>query len=216
MSNTQTTTNKRGSQSNGNAKTHSTPKEGGGPAGNPPAKKSQKEMTKAERREMQERQRANKAAAAGSNQQKRAAGNPDSSAKAGPSSPATSKKAATATSNETPKPSAPASHRQAHLHETAEMAKGADTRGLRIFSHFGLPKHVGHVKGDIHPVIIRLGLQFSNFKITGANARCIATLSAFKDVREILSSLGATVMTQPIYRSFKTILPLQIQLFLDI
>ena len=58
------------------------------------------------------------------------------------------------------------------------------SRGLRIFSHFGLPKPVSHVvKGDIHPAIIRLGLQFSEFKISGANARCIATLTAFKTVR---------------------------------
>jgi translation initiation factor eIF-2B subunit delta len=54
---------------------------------------------------------------------------------------------------------------------------------LRIFSHFGLPKPVSHVgKGDIHPAIVRLGLQFSTFKISGANARCIATLTAFKTV----------------------------------
>lgn len=57
------------------------------------------------------------------------------------------------------------------------------SRGLRIFSHFGLPKPVSHVgKGDIHPAIVRLGLQFSEFKISGANARCIATLTAFKTV----------------------------------
>ncbi|KAF9008769.1 hypothetical protein BDQ17DRAFT_1236646 [Cyathus striatus] len=56
-------------------------------------------------------------------------------------------------------------------------------RGLKIFSHFGLPKPVGHtVKGDIHPAIIRLGLLFSEFRICGANARAIATLTAFKKV----------------------------------
>lgn len=56
-------------------------------------------------------------------------------------------------------------------------------RGLLIFSHFGLPKPVNAAKGDIHPAIARLALQFSTFKITGANARCIATLTAFKTVR---------------------------------
>ncbi|GAV99442.1 eukaryotic translation initiation factor 2B delta subunit [Lentinula edodes] len=41
----------------------------------------------------------------------------------------------------------------------------------------------GHqIKGDIHPAIVKLGLQFSEFKICGANARCIATLTAFKTV----------------------------------
>lgn len=59
-----------------------------------------------------------------------------------------------------------------------------ESRGLRIFSHFGLPKPINHVvKGDIHPAIIQLGLQFSEFKISGANARCIATLTAFKTAR---------------------------------
>ena len=57
-----------------------------------------------------------------------------------------------------------------------------NARGPRIFSHFGLPKPVSIAKGDIHPAILRLALQFSNFKITGANARCIATLTAFKTV----------------------------------
>lgn len=58
----------------------------------------------------------------------------------------------------------------------------AVSRSLRIFTHFGLPKPVSHVKGDIHPAILRLGLLFSEFKICGANARCIATLTAFKSV----------------------------------
>ncbi|KAJ7068182.1 hypothetical protein C8F01DRAFT_979013 [Mycena amicta] len=56
------------------------------------------------------------------------------------------------------------------------------TRSLRIFSHFDIPKNGPSAKGDIHPCIIRLALQFSEFKICGANARCIATLTAFKSV----------------------------------
>ncbi|KAF9055050.1 IF-2B-domain-containing protein [Hymenopellis radicata] len=66
-----------------------------------------------------------------------------------------------------------------------DVSSGLKSRGLRIFSHFGVPKQLGSgVKGvsDIHPAIIRLGLLFSEFKICGANARCIATLSAFKTV----------------------------------
>ncbi|KAJ7904252.1 eukaryotic translation initiation factor 2B delta subunit [Mycena olivaceomarginata] len=56
------------------------------------------------------------------------------------------------------------------------------SRSLRIFLAFGLTKHGHGVKGDIHPCIIRLALQFSEFRICGANARCIATLTAFKTV----------------------------------
>lgn len=37
----------------------------------------------------------------------------------------------------------------------------------------------------MHPAIVRLGLQFSEFIIVGANARCIATLEAFKEVSTI-------------------------------
>ncbi len=35
---------------------------------------------------------------------------------------------------------------------------------------------------SVHPAILKLGLKFSEFKIVGANARCIAMLEAFKEV----------------------------------
>ncbi|KTW28003.1 hypothetical protein T552_01867 [Pneumocystis carinii B80] len=35
---------------------------------------------------------------------------------------------------------------------------------------------------DIHPVILSLGLQYSEFKICGSNARCIFMLNSFKQV----------------------------------
>lgn len=57
----------------------------------------------------------------------------------------------------------------------------------RIFAHFAVPKKEGGIgvgiKGEIHPAIIRLGRQFADMKIVGANARCIAMLVAFKTVR---------------------------------
>ena len=34
----------------------------------------------------------------------------------------------------------------------------------------------------IHPSILRLALLYADFKIVGANARCLAMLEAFKDV----------------------------------
>lgn len=141
--------------------------------------KSQKQMTKAERRELQERQRATKAAAKAS----------------GPSTPAT-KPGATPTAKGTTQSLASAAKKSgktadgkpvkgeqedtSHLHTHAQVDD--TTRGLRIFSHFGLPKSPSVTKGDVHPAIIRVGLQFSDFKITGANARCIAMLTAFKAV----------------------------------
>ena len=128
-------------------------------------------MTKAERRELQEKQRAEKAVLK-AQQQQGGGGQPKLS-----KSPGISQKKPQA--GETPK-AVPTT-----TTDVIDDATGgkAVSRSLRIFTHFGLPKPVSHVKGDIHPAILRLGLLFSEFKICGANARCIATLTAFKSVR---------------------------------
>jgi translation initiation factor eIF-2B subunit delta len=139
--------------------------------------KPQPTISKAEqsrqRRAIQEQQRAAKAAA-------KAAPNLP-----GPSRPRSGSKLPPAPS--TPKKSgAGPSKTQKDSKDAGSLAGdefAGKSRGLRIFSHFGLPKPVSHVgKGDIHPAIVRLGLQFAEFKISGANARCIATLTAFKTV----------------------------------
>ena len=36
--------------------------------------------------------------------------------------------------------------------------------------------------GGIHPVIIKLGLQYAEGVICGSNARCLAMLASFKQV----------------------------------
>jgi len=137
----------------------------------PQGQPSQKSMTKAERRELQEKQRAEKAAlkaqqqqsGGGQSKQSKSSGQSQKKPQAGETSKVVSSTTA----------------------DTINDATGEKTvsRSLRIFTHFGLPKPVSHVKGDIHPAILRLGLLFSEFKICGANARCIATLTAFKSVR---------------------------------
>lgn len=153
----------------------------------PGGKPAQKSMTKAERRELQEKQRAAKAVF---KQQP-------------PQTPQATKKETQQSKQsqqpgggpvKTKPPTTP--RRKSFLSESpwkglskdANSLAGEDptivhSHGLRIFSHFGQPKSVALVKGDIHPSIIRLGLLFSEFKIAGANARCIATLTAFKQVR---------------------------------
>ncbi|THG99136.1 hypothetical protein EW145_g7317 [Phellinidium pouzarii] len=155
------------------------------PLAQAPEKKNPKQMTKAERRALQEQQRAAKAAAAVNSEKggvkggaKGKGGAKVSGAQVGPgSAPVTPRRPAGmgggAASGDTP--------------SRRESVYGGDDAGsqmhaLRIFSHFGLPRPPSSVKGDIHPAIVRLGLQFSRFKITGANARCIATLQAFKTV----------------------------------
>ncbi|KAH0840110.1 hypothetical protein J3R83DRAFT_1084 [Lanmaoa asiatica] len=150
-------------------------------ASTPP--KSQKQMTKAERREQQEAQRAAKAAAKGAVVQ-------PASSKPTPShkhSASVSGKGTTTPSTAPPNKSGKdpttkpgKGEPRDTLHPSAQPDE--TPRGLRIFSHFGAPKPPAITKGDIHPAVIRLGLQFAEFKITGANARCIAMLSAFKTV----------------------------------
>ncbi|GAA6058649.1 hypothetical protein JCM10212_004060 [Sporobolomyces blumeae] len=60
---------------------------------------------------------------------------------------------------------------------------------LQPFLHLDLPmpsSSLSHSSksstANIHPSILRLALQYSEFKVVGANARCIAMLEAFKDI----------------------------------
>lgn len=158
--------------------------------------KSQKQMTKAERRELQERQRAAKATktTSVSNGTNGKLGNKPASQ---PSSSNVAPKKAGKGIETVTKPSASATSKAVKDSKIASTsntdATGDKARGIRIFSHFGLPKPASVSKGDIHPTIIRLALQFSNFKITGANARCIATLTAFKTVRVQASVLNVDI-----------------------
>lgn len=142
-------------------------------------------MTKAERRELQEQQRAAKAAAKANGQPNGAppkqGSKPPALAPASSSAPKKPSKANEAATPTTATGRMPAGARARG--QSVSVAPPANARGLRIFSHFGLPKPVNVVKGDIHPAILRLALQFVEFKITGANARCIGTLLAFKTVR---------------------------------
>lgn len=159
-----------------------------------PGQPSQKTMTKAERRELQEKQRAAKAAlkAQPPAQQGKMQAKPHQQA-AGGTAPGHPKARAPPTPLKKTFGAEVTGAKQSASKDPVIGAIGEDTsakqasHGLRIFSHFGQPKPVGHtVKGDIHPAIIRLGLLFSEFKICGANARCIAMLLAFKQVRFFL------------------------------
>ncbi|KAJ3548099.1 hypothetical protein NM688_g5336 [Phlebia brevispora] len=138
-------------------------------------KPKQKEMTKAERRELQERQRAAKQAAKASGEA--SGSSAKTAAKTAPqgSGSTSTPRRGTRQAENAPR-SAPAAPRAVVSARTAGSVAGdsvatAPTRGgggggggLRIFSHFGLQK------------------PFAQFKITGANARCIATLRAFQTV----------------------------------
>ncbi|KAH8999322.1 IF-2B-domain-containing protein [Lactarius akahatsu] len=154
----------------------------------PSQSRPQKQMTKAERRELQEKQRAAKAAkaTAGSQSGGPAAKPPHSVA---PTSqiPRKSTKGAETPSQGRGSLAAGSSGTSTRTTKDSRVAiteeAGGRSRGLRIFSHFALQKPASYVpKGNVHPAIVHLGLMFAEFRICGANARCIATLSVFKRV----------------------------------
>lgn len=189
------------------------PANGGGVSSNRPAgQPSQKSMTKAERRELQEKQRAAKAAA-------KAQGGTTGSA-GGSAKPKAGTGGAGGSQSQVKK----AEPAKQPIGGGVSMSRGADQsggqqgddaggkRGPRIFTHFGLPKPIGHtLKGDIHPAVVRLGISFSEFNICGANARCIATLTAFKNVSRkaflpnALRLWRSTAKFKCGFRSYKTI-----------
>ncbi|KDR83426.1 hypothetical protein GALMADRAFT_235555 [Galerina marginata CBS 339.88] len=165
-------------------------------AGKLPGQPAQKSMTKAERRELQEKQRAAKAALKGQPQQQQQAKKEPAQGKqqnqTGGGSLASQVKAKPPPTPQRKTFGAEVTGTKQHPSTSKDIGSSAVaedptakqlSHGLRIFSHFGQPKPVAHsVKGDIHPAIIRLGILFSEFKICGANARCIAMLTAFKQV----------------------------------
>jgi translation initiation factor eIF-2B subunit delta len=157
------------------------PDQNSSPAAKPEGRLAQKNMTKAERRELQEKQRAAKLA---SKPQQQTPQTPSGSATGQTKTklPPTPLKKILGVDAAGSKHHTTASRDLGSGLAGEEVAGKSLSHGLRIFSHFGQPKSIGPTKGDIHPAIIRLGLLFSEFRICGANARCIATLTAFKKV----------------------------------
>ncbi|KAH7102945.1 IF-2B-domain-containing protein [Auriculariales sp. MPI-PUGE-AT-0066] len=135
-------------------------------------------MTKAERRELQERQRAAKTA----NQPNIKGPKPPHLVQPSQQQSPSSKQSQGMTHGPTPE------------------------RGTRIFEHFGQPRHAGtlrsHVnnEADIHPAILKLGLQFAEFKLTGANARALATLEGLKTVIQDYSTPQDAVLNRDLIR----------------
>lgn len=78
-------------------------------------------------------------------------------------------------------------------HYAQTSAAGATPSPLSMFLHLDPPKSAKSLnakihKEQIHPSILRLALQYADFRIVGANARCIAMLEAFKDVGRLLGA----------------------------
>ncbi|KAF9972707.1 hypothetical protein BGZ73_004154 [Actinomortierella ambigua] len=141
---------------------------------------SQKSMTKAERRELQERQRAEKAAAraqaggAGGAGSKK--GTPSTPQASSTFSPNPSKQLATSF------PGAETEKAIAAAESTQTKKRERLTKEIGLFAHLDPPKFANTASApkELHPAVVNVGLQIAQFKICGANARCVATMNAFR------------------------------------
>lgn len=127
-----------------------------------PAKKSQKDMTKAERRALQEQQRAAK------EKQRPAANQP----KGGKQSAENDTKKASSVANNA---------NNAKASEAKQKKSKSQQNQVPWLLHLDTPKRPEASK-DLHPAVIQLGLYFSEHKIVGSNARCVAMLDIFSKV----------------------------------
>jgi translation initiation factor eIF-2B subunit delta len=66
------------------------------------------------------------------------------------------------------------------------VAPKPKVKQVGLFGHlYGQPRRYG-IEGaskEVHPSVLALGLQMSNYEICGSTARCVAMLLAFKSVR---------------------------------
>lgn len=61
-----------------------------------------------------------------------------------------------------------------------------ENKKVALFGHlYGHPRRttLAGAGKDVHPAVLALGLQMSNYVVCGSNARCIATMLIFKRVR---------------------------------
>ena len=72
------------------------------------------------------------------------------------------------------------------------------SKKVALFSHlYGHPRRttLAGIGKDVHPAVLALGLQMSNYIVCGSNARCMATLLVFKRVGTRISGLSLGVLT---------------------
>ncbi|KAL6721757.1 hypothetical protein ACLMJK_000862 [Lecanora helva] len=75
---------------------------------------------------------------------------------------------------------------QSHVSPIVEEAK-KENKNVALLDHlYGLPRRttLAGAGKDVHPAVLALGLQMRNYVICGSNARCVATMLAFKKVIE--------------------------------
>lgn len=75
-----------------------------------------------------------------------------------------------------------------------------EIKNVALFGHlYGQPRRttIAAAGKDVHPAILSLGLQMSNYIICGSNARCVATMLCFKRVRFLPSKKNYREPSQP-------------------
>lgn len=136
--------------------------------------KSNKQLTKAERRALQEAQRAAKAAKTATVQNVANVGKQTSSKKE-PIAP-------------TSKPKSPAASRV--IGKKTRISRRPSTRSsnlhrVKLFKHLYTDKSILNENinsSNLHPAIVRLGVQYASGVVKGCNARCLAFMNAIKTV----------------------------------
>ncbi|RIA96473.1 hypothetical protein C1645_674600, partial [Glomus cerebriforme] len=84
-----------------------------------------------------------------------------------------------------------------HKEKQPKESKENSSKQVALFSHLEIPKGANaNSPKDIHPAVLVIGLQFADFKICGANARCIATLTAFKKVIQDYKTPDGTTLSR--------------------
>lgn len=76
---------------------------------------------------------------------------------------------------------------------TEPKKKRSDDKNVAVFGHlYGQPRRttIAGAGKEVHPAVLALGLQMRDYVICGSNARCIATLLAFKRVSFYLCVCG--------------------------
>ncbi|KAE8349688.1 hypothetical protein BDV28DRAFT_140659 [Aspergillus coremiiformis] len=85
----------------------------------------------------------------------------------------------------------------ATLASATEQKKKPEDKSVAVFGHlYGQPRRttVAGAGKEVHPAVLALGLQMSNYVICGSSARCVATLLAFKRVIEAYTTpLGTSL-----------------------
>jgi translation initiation factor eIF-2B subunit delta len=69
--------------------------------------------------------------------------------------------------------------------QQVEKTEEPQEKKVALFGHlYGQPRRttIAGASKDVHPAVLALGLQMSNYVICGSSARCVSTLLAFKKV----------------------------------